>query len=91
MNNVVNLSERRIERAKARHTIGQTAAVKHAFIPADVHLPSESDRLMRAHLIQEAFAEQEVDGVELSFEKARQRVDEWLTQAGIRSIQAHEW
>lgn len=91
MSNVINLSERRIARDKARHTIGQYAAVKHAFIPADVHLPSEGDRLMRAHLMQEAFDEQEVDGVELSFEKARARVEEWLTQAGVRSSQAHEW
>ena len=73
MSNVINLAERRIARAQARHTIGTTAAL----------LTRDEDRGMRAHLMQEAFAEQELAGDGLSFERARATVEQWMVACGF--------
>jgi hypothetical protein len=93
MSNVISLEERRSAMRKARHTIGQCAAVKHAFVPtpAGIEVAKDADCMLRTHLMQEAFDEQQVEGRELSFERARLRVDEWMAQAGLRSLQFHEW
>ena len=69
MSNIINLEERRRARAQARHTIGTVAAT----------ITDDGDRALRQHLMQEAFDEQELAGVELCFEQARRTVDEWLT------------
>jgi len=38
----------------------------------------DSDRDVRAHLMQEAFEEQEANNETFNYERARARVDEWL-------------
>ena len=40
----------------------------------------------RAHLMAEAFAEQELAGEKFSFEKAKSRVKVWLEQMGEASV-----
>ena len=75
MTNVIDLAERR----KARHTIGTCAAVSAKIFAKAVPV-ADMDRLLRVHLMQEAFAEQELVG-ECNFEAARRRVDEMLQEA----------
>lgn len=98
MKNVINLAEHRAARAKARHVIGQCAAVMRPGMVVTATVPGlgyvrdvtdDADRLLRAHLLQEAFAEQELAGVEFNFEAARKRADEMLALA-YASIAFHD-
>lgn len=78
MNKVINLAEKRIEKAKARIVVCRAAAMANNWGP---DYPDERQRVLRAHLLQEAFAEQELSGAHLNYETARQQVDTWLREA----------
>lgn len=84
MSNVISLEERRNAMRKARHTIGQCAAVDRAVLTLEGDR-ARTDRATRAHLMQEAFADQEAAGDGLCFERARATVDRWMREMGNQS------